>query len=120
MIKIAILHRNDCFSKTEKQFADQLQNKTRMAAMTMSSFCDVEFSCDKYFLSKQINDARVLLQQLLEPHVKEKSKERINSVFDQLGDTDFLETLFDPCGPYRSSLEKITIRINDLIEEKIL
>lgn len=120
MIKIAILYRNDQFSASEKSIAEKLQTKIKMTAMTLVSFVEVDFTFDKYVLSTQINEARAMLQQLVANHLTEKSKERINSIFDQLGDTEFLEKLFEPNGPYADPLKKITLRINDLIEEGVL
>lgn len=120
MIKVAVLHRNDQFSDSERKLAEALQTKTKMTAMTLVSFVEVDFTFDKYVLSTQINEGRALLQQLVANHLTEKSKGRINSIFDQLGDTEFLEKLFEPEGPYAESLQKMTARINDLIEEGIL
>lgn len=120
MVKIALLHRNDRFSDAERKLAESLQLKTRTTAMTLVSFAEVDYTFDKYVLSKQMNEGRAILQQLVAAHLTEKSKCRINSVFDQLGDTEFLEMLFEPNGPYKDSLQKIVSRINDLIEEGIL
>lgn len=120
MIKIAVLYRNEQFSDSEKNMASKLQQKVKMTAMTIVSFVEVDFTFDKYVLSKQINEARALMQQLIASHLTDKSKERVNSIFDQLGDTDFLEKLFTPGGPYKDSLDKITSRINDLIEDQVL
>lgn len=120
MIKVAVLHRNDQFTAAEKKLAEKLQFKTKTTAMTLVSFVEVDFTFDKYVLSKQINEGRAILQQLVAGHLTEKSKSRINSIFDQIGDTEFLEKLFEPDGPYKESLHKIVARINDLIEDNVL
>jgi len=120
MLKIGVLHKNERFAPTELKLADQLQQKTRMAAMTIVSFYEVDFTFDKFVLSKQINEGRVILQQLVEKHLTVKSKDRINAVFDILGDSEFLSALFDSAGPHRESLGKIVLRINELLDEGAL
>nr|CAB3267137.1 tumor necrosis factor alpha-induced protein 8-like [Phallusia mammillata] len=120
MIKVGVLEKNDRFSADEVKLAHKLQQKTKMAAMTIVSFYEVEFSFDKYVLSTQINEGRTILQQLVENHLTSKSKDRINSVFDILGDTEFLELLFEPNGNYKDSLAKIAIRLNELLDDGVL
>jgi len=120
MIKIGLLQRNDSFSADEKRHAESLHQKTKHAALTIVSFYEVDFTFDKYVLSKQITDGRNLVHQLVTGHLKDKSKERINSTFDVLSDVDFLEKLFDSQGSYRPHLKVIAGRIKELIEEKVL
>ena len=120
MVKVAVLEKNNRFSDADKKLADKLQQVTKMAGMTIISFYEVDFTFDKYVLSKQINEGRTLLQQIIATHLSEKSKSRVNSVFDVLGDPDFLEELFDPNSKYRPSLKIIANRISELIKEGVL
>ena len=120
MIKVGVLLKNEQFTSDELKLVDKLQQKTKTAAMTIVSFYEVDFTFDKYVLSKQINEGRSILQQLISSHLTEKSKTRINSVFDILGDAEFLEELFEDNGKYRPSLAKITGSLNDLIDEGVI
>lgn len=120
MIKIGVLQRNERFSADEMKFAEKLHNKTRYAALTIVSFHEVDFTFDKYVLSKQITEGRTLLHQLVTGHLKNKSKERINAIFDLLSDIDFLDKLFQKPGEYRPHLDIIATRIKELIDNNIL
>lgn len=120
MIKVAVLQRNDKFSGDESKLVQKLQSKTKTTAMTIVSFYEVDFTFDKYVLSKQINEGRTILQQLVASHLTDKSKAKINSVFDVLGDAEFLEQLFEPNGKFRPSLSKIADRLNKLIDEGVI
>ena len=120
MIKIAVLQRNDQFTAEEKKLVDKLQMKTKTAAMTIVSFYEVDFTFDKYVLSKQINEGRTLLQQLIASHLSEKSKTRVNSIFDILGDAEFLEELFEQNGKFRPCLAKIAESLNGLLDENLI
>jgi len=120
MVKIAVLEKNNKFSKDELALADKLQQNTKMAAMTVISFHEVDFTFDKYVLSKQVNEARNLLHQLVAVHLTEKSKVRINSVYDVLGDPEFLEKLFEPKSKYRPSVGIIAKRLKELLKEGVI
>ena len=120
MIKVSVLQRKEMFSADEIKLVEKFQLLTRTTSMTIVSFYEVDFTFDKYVLSKQINEGRTVLQQLVAYHLSEKSKDKINSVFDVLGDPEFLEDLFEPSGKYRPSLSKIVDRLNQLIEDGVI
>ena len=120
MIKLGVLQRNEQFTAEELKLVNKLQQKTKTVAMTIVSFCEVDFTFDKFVLSKQVNEGRTILQQLIASHLSEKSKTRVNSVFDILGDAEFLEELFEQNGKLRPSLEKITVNLNGLLDDGII
>ena len=120
MIKVAVLQRNDKFTPEELKLVDKLQKLTKNTAMTIISFYEVDFTFDKYVLSKYINEGRAILQQLIASHLTEKSKSTVNSVFDILGDTEFLEELYNPDGKYRPALAKIAECLNGLIDKGVI
>lgn len=120
MIKIGVLQRNERFTADELRLAEKLHSKTKHAALTIVSFYEVEFTFDKYVLSKQITEGRNLVHQLVTGHLKAKSKERINAVFDLLSDVDFLERLFERTGVHRAQLDVIATRIKELIDNDVL
>jgi len=120
MIKVAVLQRNEKFTADELELVNKLHQLTKTTAMTIVSFYEVDFTFDKYVLSKSINEGRAILQQLIASHLTEKSKSTVNSVFDVLGDTEFLEELYEPDGRFRPALGKITECLNGLIDDGIL
>ena len=120
MVKVAVLNKNGKFTNDEQKQAVNLQQTTRIAAMTIISFCEVDFTFEKFVLSKQINQGRTHLQQLVSAHLQEKSKQRINSVFDVLGDPAFLEAIFEQNSKYRASLEKIALKLKGLLNDGVL
>ncbi len=111
VIKIGILYRNEQFSQEELQLAERFKKKFRTISMTVISFYEVDFSFDKHFLTRALNECSAMLKQLVENHLTEKSLGRIDSVFNFFTDPVFLETMFRPSGPYRNTLGKI---VNDL------
>lgn len=120
IIKIAILQRNDKFNDEEAKTAKLLQAKTKLTALTIISFCEVEHSYDSLFLSKHITEMRGYVHKLVECHLKGKSKESINTVFNLLGDTDFLDKLFKPDGVYNTQFQSIYSNIKELVDTGVL
>lgn len=120
VIKVGILYRNDQFSAEEIAIAEQFKRKFRVVAMTIVSFCEVDFTFDRNFLNKALFDCGDLLKQLVQRHLTDKSLWRIDHVFQFFGSVEFLDTLFKTNGPHRELLAKIVSDLNKLLEEAIL
>ena len=117
IIKIAVLNRNDQFSEKEVQLMRKMHTKLKTTILTLVSFYEVDFTFDQFVLSKHINELRSQMHELVAVHLKDKSKGRINNVFDTLGDHEFLTAIFDKSGPHYKHLEVIAKLFKDLIEE---
>ena len=120
VIKIGILYRNDQLSGEEIRIAEDFKRKFRTVAMTVISFYEVDFTFDKGFLNKSLTECSVLLKKLVERHLQDKSLTRIDNVFSVFGDTDFLESMFQPRSQYRDYLAKIVQDLNSLLEQGVL
>ncbi|CAL4081979.1 unnamed protein product, partial [Meganyctiphanes norvegica] len=64
VVKIGILYKNDQFKEEELKTANQVRTKFTTVVKTVISFFEVEFTYDKAFLTKILNDCRSLLKQL--------------------------------------------------------
>lgn len=117
IIKIAVLQRNDQFSEKELILAKKMHSKLKTTALTLVSFYEVDFTFDQYVLSTHVNELRGQIHALIEVHLQDKSKERVNNVFNTLGDTKFLAALFNKEGPHYVHLEKVAMCLKSLIEE---
>ena len=117
IIKIAVLQRNDQFSEKELVLAKKMHTKLKTTALTLVSFYEVDFTFDQYVLSKHVNELRGQIHALIEVHLKDKSKERVNHVFDTLGDHEFLAALFNKEGPLYEHLAIVATCLKSLIEE---
>ncbi|XP_072038096.1 tumor necrosis factor alpha-induced protein 8-like protein isoform X2 [Amphiura filiformis] len=116
-IKVGLLYRNNKFSPDELKLADRFQKKFHTMIMTFTSFYSVDFTYDRAFLAKHINECCSLLTQLVAPHLKEKSSLRIKSIFQFFSDDNFLDTLFEKDCPLRKQLDPIVAALNRLIEK---
>ena len=116
VIKIGILYRNNQFSEQELALAENFRKKFRTLIMTFTSFCTVDFSYDKNFLAKLINDCCSMLTQLVSRLLTEKSTNRIQSVFKFFSDDNFLDTIFEKDCPLQKHIDPIVKSLDRLIE----
>lgn len=115
-IKIAIAYRNDQFDAEELRLTDEFKKKFHQMVMTIISFVEVDFTFDKHYLSKSLAENCALLQKLIARHSTDKTKGKLNHVFDFFGDTQFLEAVFTPDGKHRPLMAKITKQLDELME----
>ncbi|XP_045612246.1 tumor necrosis factor alpha-induced protein 8-like protein isoform X2 [Procambarus clarkii] len=117
VVKINILYRNDQFSQEDLKVANQLRNKFTTIVKTVISFFEVDFTFDKAFLTKNINDCRGLLKQLVGNHLTDKSLGRIDHVLDFFTEAAFLEEMFRPESPHRPTLQTIIDDMSKAFDE---
>ena len=115
-IKIGLLYRNNRFTKEDLQLAENFRKKFRTTIMTFTSFYSVDFSYDRAYLAKHINDCCDMLTTLVQPHLKEKSAARIKFIFEFFSNDNFLDTLFEKDCPLRKQLDPIVASLDRLIE----
>lgn len=87
--------------------------------MTFISFYEVDFSFDKKFLTKNLEDCRSLIHQIIDRHLTAKSHGRVDHVFNYYANGDMLERVFQANrdGPYGTILKNIVDNLNKLMEE---
>ncbi|KAF6208284.1 hypothetical protein GE061_016738 [Apolygus lucorum] len=117
VIKIGVLYRNEQFSAEEIRLAEKFKNKFHSAAMAVISFHEVEFSYDRAYLHKAMQDSHELLRQVVARHLTEKSLQRIDSVFNFFGNPQFLDAVFRPESPYKELLERLVSDISKAMDE---
>lgn len=88
--------------------------------MTVISFYEVDFTFDKIYLAKTLNECSAMLKKLVERHLQDKSLVRIENVFGIYGNTDFLEAMFQPNGPYKAVLKTMVDDLNKLLDDGVL
>ncbi len=120
VIKVGILYRNEQFSEEEIVLADEFKKKFRTVSMTVISYYEIEFSFDKNFLTKALNECRTMLKQLVQRHLTEKSQARIDHVFDMFADPVFLEAVFQADSRHRPVLGRIVEDLNSMLENNVL
>lgn len=117
VVKIGILYRNDQFNSDELKIAESFKHKFHSVAMTVVSFYTVDFTYDKGFLSQCVEECRQLLKELISRHLQDKSKSRIDIVFQAFNNETLMDTIFQADGKYKDYMDKITADMNTLMDE---
>ncbi|KAK3876418.1 hypothetical protein Pmani_024683 [Petrolisthes manimaculis] len=117
VVKINILYRNDQFSADDLKVASQLRTKFTTIVKTIISFFEVQFTFDKVFLTKNVNECRELLKGLVGNHLTDKSLGRIDHVLDFFTDPAFLEEMFRPESKHRPTLQTIVDDMSKALDE---
>jgi hypothetical protein len=85
--------------------------------MTVISFWEVDFTYDQKFVTQSIDECRQLLQQIIARHLTDKSKTRVDLVFNTFGEPEFLNTVFKKEGAIQSHMDAIIADLHKLIDE---
>nr|XP_028604218.1 tumor necrosis factor alpha-induced protein 8 isoform X1 [Podarcis muralis] len=117
VIKLAILYRNNQFNEEEIILMEKFKKKVHQLAKTVVSFHQVDYTFDRKFLSKLLNECRDLLHEIIQRHLTAKSHGRVNHMFDHFSDCEFLAALYNPFGSYKSHLQRLCDGVNKMLDE---
>ena len=107
-VKIGLLYKNNQFNTAELETGSKMRTKLRHAALTVISFHEVDFTYDRGFLVKLVNELGDMLHKLVERHLTNKSHQRIDSVIGMFGNGELLDKVFMSDGVYHHHLEQIS------------
>ena len=117
VVKVGILYRNDQFNAAELQIVEDFKQKFHSLAMTVISFHEVDFTFDRTFLCKTVEECRAMLQRLIDRHLTDKSKSRVDIVFNFFANPHLLEAVFQSEGKYRNTFDLIVQDMHRMIDE---
>ncbi|XP_060067229.1 tumor necrosis factor alpha-induced protein 8-like isoform X1 [Ylistrum balloti] len=117
VVKVGILYRNDQFNSDELAMAESFKKKFHSLAMTVISFHEVEFTYDSGFLKSSIEECRQLLHTLIDRHLTDKTKGRVDYVFQSFCDENLMDVIFAPEGKFRDLMANIVINLRKMMDE---
>lgn len=117
VVKVGILHKNDQFNSEELNLAQIFKQKFNSLTMTVISFWEVDFTYDQKFVSSSIEECRKLLQDIIARHLTDKTKGRVDIVFNTLGEPGFLNAVFGKQNSMQPYMDAIIQDLHKLIDE---
>ncbi|XP_033750826.1 tumor necrosis factor alpha-induced protein 8-like isoform X1 [Pecten maximus] len=117
VVKVGILYRNDQFNADELAMAESFKKKFHSLAMTVISFHEVEFTYDAGFLKSSIEECRQLLQTLIDRHSTDKTKGRVDHVFQSFCDEKLMDVIFASEGKFHEFMKSIVINLRKMMDE---
>ena len=116
IVKIGILYRYEQLNEKELDIGRQLQDKFHQLILTIISFREINFTFDKRYLVKLLNECKQLIDDLIGRHLTDKSLKRVKNVFEFYANEEFIERAFDRRGKYAAIMDEIVGKLNDLVE----
>ncbi|XP_051165467.1 tumor necrosis factor alpha-induced protein 8-like protein isoform X1 [Leptopilina boulardi] len=115
-IKIGLLHRNQQWSPADDEKIAEIRSSLRSTAMSVVSFYELDYSFDKPYLMKALERCRTAIQNLIKPHLTDKSQDRCDLVFDFLTHPDFLDSIFRQDSEQKATLGLLVNDINKALD----
>jgi hypothetical protein len=94
IVKIGILFRNDQLTQEELNLCNQFRQTFHLFIKSALTFYEIEYSIDKEYLSNLLKTCQSTILKVINNHLTDKSKGRINNVFDFFSEKKFLEDIF--------------------------
>lgn len=115
-VKIGLLYKNNQFNQEEISIGMKFRTKLRHAALTVISFHEVDFTYDRTFMIKVVNECGEMLHKLVDRHLTTKSHQRINNVIQAFSNPEILDKVFLSDGPYHQYLEGISQGFHKVVD----
>ncbi len=120
IVKIGILYKNDQFNNDELRICDQFRDKFHYLTKSALSFYEIEYTFDRHYLSESLKSCKEMTHSIIKRHLTDKSKQRVDHVYDYFSDPKFLEDIFKTGGKYRPTLGLIVDDARRLLDDGFL
>ena len=117
-VKIGLLFKNNQFNQDELAIGAKLRTKLRHAALTVISFHEVDFTYDRTFLVKIVDEVGDMLHKMVDRHLSDKSHMRINSVVEAFNNGALLDKVFLSDGQFHRHLETISQGFHKVVDSE--
>lgn len=117
-VKIGLLFKNNQFNQDELAIGAKLRTKLRHAALTVISFHEVDFTYDRTFLVKIVDEVGDMLHKMVDRHLSDKSHMRINSVVEAFNNGALLDKVFLSDGQFHQHLETISQGFHKVVDSE--
>lgn len=116
VVKINILLRNDKFSDEEMANLAKFQKTFNMTVMSVVSFIRIKFTYDRSYLLPRLQQMRDILLEIVDCHLSDKSKDRVNNVFEFFTVNEHLDQIFNSNAPHAQLVANIADALDVLMQ----
>jgi hypothetical protein len=120
IIKIGILHKNNEFSSDELRLCDEFRHKFHFLTKSALSFYEIDYTFDRQHLCDSLKQCKDMTHQIIRRHLTDKSKHRVDHVYDFFSDPKFLEEVYKPQGKHRAIFGLIVDDARKLLDDGYL
>ncbi|KYQ60325.1 Tumor necrosis factor alpha-induced protein 8-like protein [Trachymyrmex zeteki] len=119
-LPIGLVQRSHQFRSNDAEKLEEIREALGTVVMTVVSFYEVDYSYDQEYLTGSMERCRTLLQQLIKPHLTDKSSQRCDQVFDFLAYPKFLDSVFRYDSEHRPILGMLVSDLNKALDARRL
>jgi len=117
IIKIGLLYKNEQLTDQELKLCDNFRQRFHSFVKAALSFYEIEFTFDAKFLHDLLKECQALIHLIVKSHLTDKSKTRIESVFDFFSEEAFLGFIFKGTPSSKIIMKAIVDDTRGLVEE---
>uniref|UniRef100_A0A0N4ZYY2 Tumor necrosis factor alpha-induced protein 8-like protein n=1 Tax=Parastrongyloides trichosuri TaxID=131310 RepID=A0A0N4ZYY2_PARTI len=117
-LKLYIIDQDGGVSNENAKLFQSLERIFKSFVLTFISFNQVDFSYDRNFIAKQLDQLQGNATILVDTYLSDKSSRRCDFIFEQINNPQFLDNLFKGKGEIHNSLVKINKCLEILVDTK--
>ncbi|RNA04348.1 tumor necrosis factor alpha-induced 8-like [Brachionus plicatilis] len=119
IVKIGILVKNEQLSSDEIKNCDNFRQSFHLLTKSALSFYEIEYTFDLKHLQKLLMSCKSYMHDIIRGHLTDKSKNRVDNVFNFFSESKFLEEIFRNA-KYSSIMKAIFEDARKLVDEGLL
>lgn len=119
IVKIGILVKNEQLSNEELKTCNSFRQNFHSFAKSALSFYEIEYTLDQNYLHGLLKTCQSQMHSIVRQHLTDKSKSRIDNVFNFCADIKFLEEIFKN-QKYSNLMKIIVDDARKLVDEGML
>ena len=119
IVKIGILVKNEQLSQEELQVCNNFRQTFHSFAKSALSFYEIEYTFDPRHLNSLLLTCKSSMHTIIRMHLTDKSKNRVDNVFNFFADLKFLEEIFRN-SKYSAYMQVVVDDARKLVDEGLL
>uniref|UniRef100_A0AC35UAR6 Tumor necrosis factor alpha-induced protein 8-like protein n=1 Tax=Rhabditophanes sp. KR3021 TaxID=114890 RepID=A0AC35UAR6_9BILA len=116
-IKLFLVEQEGIIVEKDQIIITKLTKVVRNLALTFVSFVDVDYSYDRAFLTKQMDELQTYFCHLVDTYLSDKSSKRLEFVFTQLNSSKLHDAIFKIGGELDSNKKAIAANLSELLDK---
>lgn len=118
---MGILYKNHIFNEYELKLIDEFRNRFHSLSKSIVTFYEVDFTYDRVFLTRMCKECQDLTHRIVSTHLSQKSHTRIDYIFNNLSNLQFIDYLFNSnSSSNRAIMKDIVQDMNRLMDAGLL
>ena len=116
IVKIGILFKNNQLSDDELELCNTFRQKFHFFVKSALSFYEIQYTFDVDHLQSLLKETHKLIHQIVSKHLTDKSKNRIDNIFNFCSDANFIREIYKN-DKFKTTMTSIVDDTRQLVDE---